>query len=76
MEPENTNYEQKLQEVQNIISLIENGSIPLEKAVEKYEEGIAMLDSLEKQLNEMKRRITVVRKDQQGQISEEPSEMQ
>ncbi len=54
-------FEEKLDQVRSAASSIESGKLPLEEAVKQYENGIRILDALEKELTEMKRRITVLR---------------
>ena len=48
--------------------------MPLEEAVRRYEEGIGILNGLDRDLNEMKRRITVAQAEPDGEISEIPME--
>ncbi len=57
---EKLSFEQRLMRVMEMIDEIEGGKLPLEDAVRRYEEGIASLNALEAELNEMKRRITVL----------------
>lgn len=54
-------FEQKLQEVQEIIGRIEEGKLPLEDSVVQFEEGMKTLAALEEQLKDMNRRLTVLR---------------
>ena len=58
--PAQTGFEQRLTQVREIIDAIETGKLPLEDSVHRYEQGIASLNALEAELNEMKRRITVL----------------
>lgn len=56
-------FEERLQQVQEITGRIESGSLPLEDAVKEYESGIRMLGELDRELNDMNRRITVLQGD-------------
>ena len=58
--PAQTSFEQRLMQVKEIIDSIENGNLPLEDSVRRYEQGIASLNALDAELNEMKRRITIL----------------
>ena len=53
-------FEQRLTQVKAVIDGIEGGQLPLEESVRQYEQGIAVLNALEGELNEMKRRITIL----------------
>lgn len=61
-------FEQQLQKIQDTVDAISSGKLPLEDSVKEYEKGIAALDQLEKNLEELKRRVTVVR----NEATEEP----
>ena len=53
-------FEERLHAVQEIISRIEEGKLPLEDSVRQYEDGMKALAELEGELREMNRRITVL----------------
>ena len=53
-------FEERLQEVQETISRIEEGKLSLEDSVRQFEEGMKTLSSLEDELKEMNRRLTVL----------------
>ena len=61
MTEENRSFEEKLQEVQEIISRIEEGKLPLEESVRQFESGMKTLAGLEEELREMNRRLTVLK---------------
>ena len=63
-------FEQKLQEVQDIISRIEEGKLPLEDSVVQFEEGMKTLAGLEEQLKDMTRRLTVLRDGTEQELGE------
>ena len=62
-------FEQRLAQVKEIIEGIEGGQMPLEETIRKYESGMKALNQLEKELEDTRRRITVL---MEG--SEEPEE--
>ena len=63
-------FEEKLQEVQEIINRIEEGKLPLEDCVKQFEEGMKTLASLEEELKEMNRKLTVLRGGQEREMAE------
>jgi len=60
MPEEKKSFEEKLQDVQEIIARIEEGKLPLEDSVKQFEEGMKALSSLEEELKDMNRRLTVL----------------
>lgn len=64
-------FEERLEDVQNMIARIEEGKLPLEDSVRQYEEGMNLLNQLDRELEEMNRRITVLQK---GEEQEKPLE--
>ena len=53
-------FEERLQDVQEIISRIEEGKLPLEDSVKQFEEGMKTLSALDEELKDMNRRLTVL----------------
>ena len=60
MSEEKKSFEAKLQDVQEIISRIEEGKLPLEDSVKQFEEGMKTLSALDEELKDMNRRLTVL----------------
>ena len=60
MTEDKRSFEERLQEVQETISRIEEGKLSLEDSVRRFEEGMKTLSSLEDELKEMNRRLTVL----------------
>ena len=60
MSEEKKTFEDKLQSVQEIISRIEEGKLPLEDSVKQFEEGMKTLSALDEELKDMNRRLTVL----------------
>lgn len=57
---EKLNFEENISNLNKIVSELEKGDIPLEKAVELYGEGVRLSALCKKQLNEAKIKITEV----------------
>ena len=60
MSEEKKSFEEKLQDVQEIISRIEEGKLPLEDSVKQFEEGMKTLSALDEELKDLNRRLTVL----------------
>lgn len=76
MTEEKKSFEDRLQTVQEIISRIEEGKLPLEDSVKQFEEGIKILSALDEELKDMNRRLTVLQdgKEQELTVSGEADE--
>lgn len=68
-------FEERLQQVEALISKMESGEMPLEEAMQQYEAGLNALNALEKELTAAQQRLTVLRK-QSGEDIEVPMEEQ
>ena len=68
-------FEQQLESVEALISGMESGSMPLEESMRRYEEGMAMIASMEKELQSAQQRLTVIRRSAEGGDEEVPLEV-
>ena len=73
MSEQKKSFEERLQYVQEIISRIEEGKLPLEDSVKQFEEGMKTLSALDEELKDMNRRLTVLQ-DGKEQELETPGE--
>ena len=67
-------FEERLEQVETLIGELEEGSLPLAEALDRYEVGVKALDALEKELAEATQRLTVLRAQADGTEAEEPLE--
>lgn len=67
-------FEQQLESVEALIAQMEGGALPLEESMKRYEEGIAMLTAMEKELQNVTQRLTVIRQKADGTDEEVPME--
>lgn len=67
-------FEQQLESVEALIDQMEGGALPLEESMKRYEEGIAMLTAMEKELQQATQRLTVIRQKADGADEEVPME--
>ena len=70
-ESKTMSFEERLALVQGMTSRIEAGSLPLEDAVNEYEEGMKILSQLDEELSEMNRRLTVLQNGKETAIPDE-----
>jgi exodeoxyribonuclease VII small subunit len=54
------NFEQAMKELEKIVEELESGELPLEKALKKFEEGMALSGFCSKMLDETDARITIL----------------
>ena len=67
--------EERLSQVEALISEMENGALPLEEALKRYEEGMQALAALEKELQAAQQKLTVLRRAADGSEEEVPLEV-
>lgn len=58
-----SDFETRLQRLEEIGGMLKDGGIPLDEATQLYEEGISLSKRLEKELQKMERRIEIVSSD-------------
>lgn len=57
-------FEEKLQELETIVAQLENGDVPLEKAIEQFQQGMILSKDLQKTLQDAEKTlVTVMRPD-------------
>ena len=66
---EKKTFEEQLQGVEEILSSLEDGKLPLEESLKKYEQGMEMLKQLETQLEDVTRKLTVIRDGKEVPVS-------
>ncbi len=57
-------FEQALEKLEQIVSEIEAGEVPLEESIEKYAEGIELIKQCRKTLSAAEQKIQTLSKDQ------------
>jgi len=53
-------FEERLERLEEISELIRDGKLPIENALELFEEGMKLSKSLEKELTRIERRVEVL----------------
>ena len=67
-------FEQSMKKLEQIVQELESGDLSLEKAIDKFEEGIQLSKFCSKLLEETEKRISILVKDTSGEITETPFE--
>jgi len=68
------NFETNLEHLDNIVRELEEADLPLEKALQLYEEGMRLSEVCHKQLEEAEGRVEILRKRVGGKVVAEPFE--
>ena len=67
-------FEKNLERLNAIVHQLEEADLPLEKALQLYEEGMKLSQTCHKQLEEAEGRVEILRKKAGGQVVAEPFE--
>ncbi|PYU93722.1 MAG: exodeoxyribonuclease VII small subunit [Acidobacteria bacterium] len=67
-------FEKNLERMDAIVHQLEEADLPLEKALQLYEEGMKLSQVCHKQLEEAEGRVEILRKKAGGQVVAEPFE--
>ena len=65
-------FEKAIKKLELIVQQLESGEQPLEEAVKKFEEGVKLSKFCSEKLDETEKRITILLKDQMGDVFEKP----
>jgi len=67
-------FENALQKLEEIVSRLEAGDVPLEESLAKYEEGVRLVGLCQKKLDQAKKKIEILVKTKDGKIKIEDFE--
>jgi exodeoxyribonuclease VII small subunit len=65
-------FEQSMKQLERIVQELEDGDLPLEKAIKKFEEGMKLTKLCSEKLDETEKKISVLLKNAEGQMAEKP----
>lgn len=65
-------FEEALRRLEAIVERLETGDLPLEEALEAFEEGVRMIKLCSKRLNEAEKRVSILVKNAEGELVEKP----
>jgi len=69
-------FEAALQRLQEIVEELEKGDLPLDQSLKLFEEGIKLSRICTKRLEDAERRVDILIKDKEGNVTEQPFEEQ
>ncbi len=65
------NFEETMITLETIVKELEEGKLNLDDSIKKFEEGIKLSNKASKYLEDAEKKITVLIKDKEGEITEE-----
>lgn len=65
------NFEQSLKDLEKLVKELETGDLPLEKALKRFEEGMALSKRCGRILDETEKKVSQLIKDNEGLITEQ-----
>lgn len=65
-------FEQSMKQLERIVQELEDGELPLEKALKKFEEGIKLTQFCSAKLDETEKKVSVLLKNADGQVVTQP----
>lgn len=71
---EDLSFEEAIQNLENIVSELENGKLTLNESVKKFEQGIKLSKYCNEILENAEKRITVLIENENGKMEEEDFE--
>ena len=73
---EEIKFEKALERLEKIVEDLENGNIPLEDALKKYEEGVRLSAVCQKRLSQAEKKIEILTKSLDGSLKKEPFDLE
>jgi exodeoxyribonuclease VII small subunit len=67
-------FEASMARLEEIVQELEKGDVPLEQSLKLFEEGIRLSRICNKRLEEAERKVEILLKDQNGNVTAEPFE--
>lgn len=65
------NFEEAMQQLENIVSELERGDVPLEKAIDLFQQGMQLSQLCGQKLAEVERKIEMI-VEEDGEIAKQP----
>jgi exodeoxyribonuclease VII small subunit len=65
-------FEEALTRLEAVVNRLESGELPLEESLRLFEEGVHLTKVCTHRLEEAERRITILLKNERGEIAETP----
>lgn len=69
---ETATFEEQLKSLESVVERLEKGDLPLEEALEQFEQGVASAAHCQKLLKEVETRVEALLKTRDGALQTEP----
>ncbi|MBW1988195.1 MAG: exodeoxyribonuclease VII small subunit, partial [Deltaproteobacteria bacterium] len=69
-------FEQAMEKLQSIVAEMEQGDLPLESALSRFEEGMKLSRFLAAKLDEVQKKVAILMRESDGELREEPFEQE
>ena len=69
---EEIKFEKAMERLEKIVEDLENGNIPLEEALKKYEEGVKLSGVCQRRLSQAEKKIEILTRALDGSLQKEP----
>ena len=69
---EEMSFEEAMDKLEAIVARLESGDVPLEAAIELFQEGMALSRLCGQKLDQVERRIEMLLEDENGQLRKQP----
>ena len=68
---EELNFEETMKELEQVVQKLENGELNLDESIKEFEKGMELSKSASKYLEEAEKKITILVKGKDGELTEE-----
>jgi exodeoxyribonuclease VII small subunit len=65
-------FEDELKDLEDTVARIDSGELSLEESIKAFEQGVALVRSLNQKLDEVEKKIEVLVRDSQGELRTTP----
>jgi len=65
-------FEEALRELEEIVNRLEQGDLPLEEALQLFEQGVKLSRLCHSRLDEAQKRVEILLKDESGKMTAQP----
>ncbi|MEE8431610.1 MAG: exodeoxyribonuclease VII small subunit [Candidatus Desulfatibia sp.] len=69
-------FEKAMKKLEQIVQGLESGDLPLEKAINIFEEGVKLSKFCSNKLDETEKRVTILMQDAEGNVLEKPFKLE
>ena len=65
------NFEQSMNDLEDIVEKLERGELSLDESIDAFQKGIELSRDLNKMLDEVEKKITILVENEKGKLNEE-----